>query len=92
MGYKVKLPFISVNTALLLTQGIITVANIDYGILISAGIAVVILVLNGKQVFSTVKDILNKRRSKEEPKTEHKEELKEPEKETENEQNSSDNV
>ena len=92
VGYKVKLPFTSVNTALLLTQGIITVANINYGILISAGIAVVILVLNGKQVFSTVKDILNKRRNKEEVKEGPKEELKEPEKEIENEQNSGNNV
>lgn len=85
VGYKVKLPFTSVNTALLLIQGIFTVADKTYGIFVSAGIAVAVTVLNGKQVFSTVKDILNRRRKK--PDTPEI-----PAKEEENEQNSGNNV
>ena len=83
-GYRVKLPFTSVNTALLLTQGIFTVADKNYSIFVSAGIAVVITVLNGRQVLSTVKEILNRRKKQPEE--------QKPEMEGPNEQNSGNNV
>ncbi|MBR6920783.1 MAG: oligosaccharide flippase family protein [Clostridia bacterium] len=86
VGYKVKLPFTAINTALLLTQGILTVADLKYGIFISAGFAVVITLLNGRQVFATVKDVLNRKMHRQ-PDTQQI-----PEQEGENEQNSGDNV
>lgn len=62
--YKVRLRLIAVNTVLLLAQGIITVADFDYNFIISIVIAVIITVLNGKRVYTTVRDILNKRKQK----------------------------
>lgn len=85
VGYSVKLPFTSLNTALLLAQGIITVADLKYGIFISLGIAVIVTVLNGRQVFATVKDILSRKIRKAETQ-------KLPEKEEKNEQDSGNNV
>ena len=65
--YKVNLPFTAVNTALLLTQGILTVSDVKYSVLFSAGIAVIIIVINGRQVIATAKDVINKRRRVPEP-------------------------
>lgn len=84
VGYKVKLPFTAVNTALLLTQGLLTVSEAKYDIVFSIAIAAVITVINGKQVYSTVKEIISSRRGGAHPET--------TEMEGANEQNSGDNV
>lgn len=64
VGYREKLPFTALNTALLITQGILTVSAVKYDVIFSAVIAVVIFIINGKQVYSTVKDIINSKRKK----------------------------
>jgi len=88
VGYREKLLFTAINTALLLTQGIITVSQVQYGIIFSAAIAVVIFVINGKQVYTTVIDILKKRKKA----PEAPQPAAATETEESNEQNSGDNV
>ena len=87
VGYREKLLFTAANTALLLTQGIITVSQVSYGTLISAAIAAVIFIINGKQVYTTVIDILKKRKKQPEAAQPASAET-----EGTNEQNSGDNV
>ena len=93
VGYREKLLFTAVNTALLLTQGILTVSQVNYSIIFSAAIAVVIFIINGKQVYTTVLDILKKRRKKPEEEQPAAADLKnKAETEELYEQNSGDNV
>ncbi|MBO4423079.1 MAG: polysaccharide biosynthesis C-terminal domain-containing protein, partial [Clostridia bacterium] len=88
VGYKVKLPFTAANTAILLVQGIITVSQPKLDILFSAAAAVAILVINGRQVYATVMEIINKKTHRSPQQTE----TAVPEKEELNEQNSGNNV
>lgn len=85
VGYKVKLPFTAVNTCLLLVQGLLTVSEAKHDVIFSIVISVAVLVINGRQVYSTVREILNSRRGRTAP-------AEGPAKEDENEQNSGDNV
>lgn len=87
VGYRVDLPLTAANTALLLTQGIITVSEVKYDILISVLIAAAVLVINGRRVYSTVREILNGRRRVPAASAGN-----ETGKELSNEQNSGDNV
>lgn len=97
VGYKEKLLFTAINTALLLTQGIFTVMQTSHALIISAVITAAVLIINGKQVFTTVTDILKKRKpqpeqtEQTEPKPDNETEKTEETEET-NEQNSGDNV
>ena len=87
VGYRVDLPVTAANTALLLTQGIITGSEVKYDILISVLIAAAVLVINGRRVYSTVREILNGRRRVPAASAGN-----ETGKELSNEQNSGDNV
>ena len=99
-GIRQKLLFTAINTALLLTQGIFTVMQTDHALIISAVITAAVLIINGKQVFTTVTDILKKRKPKTEPAepaadgadNEDTEAEETEETEETNEQNSGDNV
>ena len=62
VNYKVNLPVTAANTALLLVQGILTVSEVKLDILFSALIAAAVLVINGRQVYTTVREILKGRR------------------------------
>ncbi len=64
VSYKEKLLFTAINTALLLTQGIFTVMQTSHALIISAVITAVVIIINGKQVYTTVTDILKKRKPK----------------------------
>jgi hypothetical protein len=91
VSYKEKLLFTAINTALLLTQGIFTVMQTSHALIISAVITAIVIIINGKQVYTTVTDILKKRKPK--PEAIPAAEVEETEKTEEtNEQNSGDNV
>ena len=59
--YKIKLPVLALNCGLVLLQSVLTVTEVNYSIVFSIIITLVIIGINIKSVYGTVKDLLSRR-------------------------------